>query len=64
MFGEPPVPTHAGLPAQLQKHLEEEEAKVAKLQAMLPDENGEFKSLRAELDELERVRALVGLVLG
>ncbi|GIL55534.1 hypothetical protein Vafri_11092 [Volvox africanus] len=38
----------------LQKRLAETEAQVVKLQTMLPDEEGEFKSLRAELDELER----------
>ncbi|GIL55535.1 hypothetical protein Vafri_11092 [Volvox africanus] len=46
----------------LQKRLAETEAQVVKLQTMLPDEEGEFKSLRAELDELERVRRRITFV--
>ncbi|GIL85298.1 hypothetical protein Vretimale_10741 [Volvox reticuliferus] len=38
----------------LRKRLAETEAQVVKLQTMLPDEEGEFTSLRAELEELER----------
>ncbi|GLI60478.1 hypothetical protein VaNZ11_002637 [Volvox africanus] len=38
----------------LRRRLAETEAQVIKLQMMLPDEEGEFTSLRAELDEVER----------
>ncbi|KXZ55082.1 hypothetical protein GPECTOR_3g238 [Gonium pectorale] len=40
--------------AALRKRLADSEAKVVKLELMLPNENGDFRRLRAELEELEK----------
>ncbi|GLC43474.1 hypothetical protein PLESTM_001477300 [Pleodorina starrii] len=40
--------------AHLRKRLAESDAQVVRLKTMLPDEEGEFKALKAELEELER----------
>ncbi|EFJ50379.1 hypothetical protein VOLCADRAFT_88930 [Volvox carteri f. nagariensis] len=40
--------------AHLRKRLGESEDRVVKLQTMLPDHDGEFRGLRAEVEELER----------